>query len=154
MSFIVRRCDDDDHATIGDWFIQDEWTCHTLEDTFREIKIPGETRIPAGRYRLELKDIGMSRFDAQFKRIFGDLYLGMIRLVEVPDFTQVLIHCGNTEEDTAGCILLGERQTKDANDHHAVSRSVAAMRTVYPIVSKAIRAGDTYLDVVDGDRYS
>ncbi len=73
---------------------------HTLEperrDLRREPKVPGKTAIPEGRYRIKLSP------SRRFNRL-------MPYLMEVPNFTGVMLHCGNTVEDTSGCILVGER---------------------------------------------
>ena len=89
--------------TIGKLYIDDKYFCDTLEDTVRDLtnepKVPGKTAIPAGRYRVVLV----------MSPRFGRLHP---RLLEVPFFEGILIHKGNTNKDTAGCILLGENKQK------------------------------------------
>jgi hypothetical protein len=71
----------------------------TLEDPVRDEKIAGITAIPAGRYEITLED------SPHFKRELPYLH-------DVPEFTGILIHAGNTSEDTRGCILVGENKIK------------------------------------------
>lgn len=92
--------------TFGRIWLDGEPICVTLEDAYRKleaggIKIPGETAIPCGRYRVVLS------VSNRFKRLLPEV-LG------VPQFSGIRIHAGNTEADTEGCILVGER----INDNH------------------------------------
>jgi hypothetical protein len=73
---------------------------YTLEDEQREKKVYGETAIPSGTYKLELVD------SARFGK-------DTISLVDVPNFHYIRVHCGNTDEDTHGCILVGRRRFND-----------------------------------------
>lgn len=87
--------------TIGRLFVDGVFECYTCEDTVREgPKIPGETAIPYGVYKVI---INLSK---RFKRL-------MMLLLNVPDFSGIRVHGGNTEADTKGCILVGSE--KDAS---------------------------------------
>lgn len=94
--------------TIGNLYINDKFYCNTLEDVNRDInkngkfdngeyKVYGETAIPYGTYEIILTK------SPKFKRFLP-------RLLNVPNFEGVLIHSGNTHEDTHGCILVGENK--------------------------------------------
>lgn len=85
--------------TIGSLSIDGQYFCDTLEDVVRQVKVYGETAIPYGRYNIILN------VSPHFGRILP-------RLIDVPQFDGVLIHRGNTAEDTAGCILVGENKVK------------------------------------------
>lgn len=85
--------------TIGKLYIDGEYFCDTLEDTVRDEKIPGETAIPCGIYDVV---VNMSN---KFKR-------KLPLLLNVPNFTGIRIHRGNTAKDTEGCILVGENREK------------------------------------------
>jgi len=153
MKLILRRRHNDGAATIGALFIDGEWVCDTLEDQYQPVKKAGETRIHPGNYTLELKPVGTSRFDKSAKRNLGKYHKGMIRLVGVLGFTEVLIHTGNTEKDTAGCILVGLGEGLDANGHHTVINSWTAYRKIYPPIAEAILAGERVtIEIIDGDR--
>lgn len=98
--------------TIGLLFIDGEYFCDVLEDTDRgledsmsefeikEKKIKHNTAIPTGRYR-----ITMNVVSPKYKKI-------MPRILDVKGFDGILIHSGNTEKDTSGCILVGENKEK------------------------------------------
>ena len=83
-----------------------------LEPGFHEPKIPGKTRIPAGIYRVGVK--AQSKFDPAYRQKFGVMHEGMLEILDVPNFTAVLIHIGNDVEDTDGCLLVGETGDEQA----------------------------------------
>ena len=91
-------------ATPGALAIDGAFVCYTLEDPIRERtgmpvamwKIPGRTAIPAGRYRLVMEN--SARFGAN-----------TMTLKDVPGFTSIRIHGGNTADDTEGCPLVGDQ---------------------------------------------
>lgn len=97
--------------TIGKLSVDDVVFCDTLEDKVRdynadgdltdagEQKIPGETAIPYGRYRV------IVNYSPKFKR-------KLPRLREVPSFEGILIHGGVHAGHTSGCILVGENKLK------------------------------------------
>lgn len=119
--------------------------CHTLEDTAREVKIAGRTRIPAGSYQVTLRTVG--GFHSRYRQRFPELHRGMLWIREVPNFEYVLIHCGNDEDDTAGCVLLGEEADPRAR---RIISSTSAYKRVYPIVAEElVRGGQVQLDITD-----
>lgn len=97
---------------------------YTLEDLVRDKKIPGETAIPAGRYEVIINR------STRFKK-------ELPRLLNVPNFEGVLIHSGNTEKDTEGCILPG----MDRNEK-GVLRSREAMNFIQPVIQAALNKGE------------
>lgn len=104
MRLLLERRFKGDGYTIGSLYVNGEKFCDTLEDRVRDLaggesKVPGETAIPEGRYRVIVNR------SPKFGR-------DLPRLLDVPMFEGVLIHRGNTAEDSAGCILVGENKVR------------------------------------------
>ena len=115
---------------------------YTLEDEQRDEKIYGETRIPNGTYELALRKTG--GYHAKYSKRFKDIHIGMLHVTNVPGFEYILIHCGNTDEHTAGCLLVGDSQennqiTKDG----FIGKSTQAYKRIYPKIAKAIKNNET-----------
>lgn len=104
LEFTVLRREFKDTYTMSDFLVNGTKLCDVLEDTDRgldsalsnqaNIKIPSETAIPYGRYKVQLYQ------SPRFKRLLP-------LLINVPYFEGILIHRGNTHKDTAGCLLPG-----------------------------------------------
>lgn len=107
MRLILKRVAPRPSYTIGRLYVEGAYLCDTLEDTVRPrgVKVYAKTAIPEGEYRVRM-DVRSPRFGSrpQYRKYGGRLP----RLVGVPGFEGILIHPGNTAEDTAGCILVGE----------------------------------------------
>jgi hypothetical protein len=107
MLIEVKRFEFKPTYTIGKLYINGKYECYTLEDAVRDKKVQDVTAIPTGTYKLI---IDASR---RFKK-------DMPHILNVPNFTGVRIHSGNTSKDTEGCILLGT--TWSGGDFIAQSR--------------------------------
>ena len=123
--------------------------CYTLEDEHREDKIGGETRIPSGTYTVTLRKVG--GFHGRYEKKYGEMHKGMLWVRDVPNFEYILIHTGNTDEHTAGCLLLGDSQQANFdNSDGFVGSSTQAYKRVYPSVAKALEENEkvtiTYID--------
>ena len=67
----------------------------------------------------------------------------MLWIQEVPGFEWILIHTGNTDEHTAGCLLVGEtQQDLDKGKDGFVGGSGDAYKKMYPKVRDALVAGE------------
>ena len=143
MKIKVQRLYDTSKATIGALFIDDKFECFTLEDEKREVKVKGETRIPAGTYKLGIRDVG--GFHMRYSSKFGRDHKGMIQVLDVPNFEYILIHIGNTEDDTAGCLLVGE--TADVSG--IIGRSTPAYKKLYSKIIDAVIGGKASITYVD-----
>jgi hypothetical protein len=90
-------------STIGQLCVEGALECFVLEDFYREPgrpKVTGKTCIPCGRYPVSI--VRSPRFG-----------IDMPRLLHVPGFEGVLIHPGNTPDDTEGCLLPGRTRGID-----------------------------------------
>ena len=95
MLIEVKRFEFKDTYTVGKMYIDNIYECYTLEDVVRTgAKVNGQTAIPTGTYNVIINH--SNRFNR-------DLPL----LENVPNFTGVRIHSGNTSANTEGCILVG-----------------------------------------------
>ena len=109
--------------------------CFTIEDEHRDQKVKHHTRIPEGIYKLDLRRFG--GFHARYQERYGaQWHKGMIEVKDVPGFTDILIHCGNTEKDTSGCILVG-----DSLSPGFLGSSRDAYNRIYPRVRDLILGG-------------
>ena len=129
MHIRVMREPSKNDTTLGSLFIDDHWQCHTLEDVIRAAgeKVRNKTAIPPGRYKLILS---MSN---RFKKI-------MPEVLNVPMFTGIRIHSGNTAKDTAGCLLVGQTRSVETR---SIGRSRFAYTALMLKLRAALKAGDT-----------
>lgn len=135
MILSLRRFASLADSTLGTLSVDGAFCCFSLEDEQRDVKIAGETRIPVGHYPLALRTIG--RMHEKYASKFTD-HRGMIQLLDVPNFEAVLIHIGNTDRDTAGCILVGDGAVATGE----LTLSTQAYRRLYAQVSNALLAGE------------
>lgn len=154
MNLEVLRISSQKDSTSGILFDvsnkQRKFLCYTLEDEQRDVKVWGETRIPAGKYQLSLRKEG--GFHSRYLAKYGDMHKGMIHVNDVEGFEYILWHTGNTDENTAGCLLLGDTQTSNlvAKDGF-IGSSVNAYKEVYPYVAAAIENTPVTVEYIDFD---
>jgi hypothetical protein len=129
MTLLVLRESTIRSATLGSLYVDGVRECETLEDAIREVpgqpvatwKIDGGTAIPAGTYAVTLTP------SPKFGRVLPFLS-------DVPGFTGIRIHSGNTQADTTGCILVGQSR-EDA----AILRSRDACAALQAKIAHAIQ---------------
>jgi len=118
-----------------------KFLAYTLEDEYREQKEFGETRIPDGKYQLGLRTIG--GYNQKYSKRFADIHIGMLHVLDVPNFEYILIHCGNTDEHTAGCLLVGDSQENNQIKKDGfIGKSTQAYKRIYPRIAEAIDCGE------------
>lgn len=141
MEITIKRIAKKEAYTIGKMYINGKYVCDTLEDTDRGLtaemgerdillqKIPGKTAIPTGTYNVTM-NVSSPRFGSKafYRKVCGGR---LPRLLDVPGYIGVLIHCGNTAADTDGCILVGENKE--------VGRVLKSQVTFTTIVSKYLK---------------
>lgn len=125
MLLIVKRDPSTENSTPGRLFEmhggKERFICYTLEDVVRTgPKIAGKTAIPAGEYQCTIS------YSARFKRPLPLLH-------NVPNFTGIRIHGGNTHENTEGCLLVG--RVRNSSDR--ISNCAPALAEVMRLISNA-----------------
>jgi len=149
MPLIVDRFISDSDTTVSRVSLDGSFVCFGLEDEFRADKVADETRIPAGEHPVGLRTAG--KHHLQYKQQFPEMHRAMLHVQDVPGFEFILIHSGNTQADTSGCLLVGSGAVTEAGNM-SISNSRTAYRTPYPMVVDAAAAGDLRIRFVDGDR--
>lgn len=148
MKLILERNWNKETYVIGNLYYIDEDTgakrfiCNTIEDTDRRLdasqtedyiknlKVYAKTAIPTGTYQITLNVVSPSFGKKQYyKQLCG----GRVpRLLGVKGFSGILIHTGNTQKDSAGCIIVGYNKIKGK-----VIDSKKAFEKLYGILSGA-----------------
>lgn len=137
MEMRLVRKEISDTATIGELTLDDKYECFTLEDPVREIdgqppavwKVKDETAIPRGRYEVVIT------FSDRFKRLLP-------LLLNVPGFTGIRIHYGNTPHDTSGCILVGSIKQTDR-----IAGSRLAFDALFPKLQASCNSGKVWIEI-------
>ena len=118
-----------------------EFLCYTLEDEHRDYKVKGETRVPAGTYKIQLRTEG--GFHKRYTKKYGRFHKGMLHITNVPNFEYILIHTGNTDEHSSGCLLVGDSQENNIIIKDGfVGKSTNAYKRIYPDIAKEIMNGE------------
>jgi len=141
MELTLRRIAKKPNYTIGKMYVDGKYFCDTIEDTDRGLsstmneavivakKIKHKTAIPIGKYKVDMNTVS-PRFGAQ--AFYKQTCNGKVpRLLGVKGFDGVLIHCGNTAEDSSGCILVGYNTLvgKVTNSRDTFARLYAKLKT-------------------------
>ena len=147
MQITVNRIISNADATLSTVYVDDRFVCFGLEDEFREHKVSRETRIPAGHYPITLRTVG--GFHSRYERKFSEFHRGMLWVRNVPGFEYILIHIGNTDEDTAGCLLVG--QGDHSSGELRISESSLAYAKLYQQVLEAAAAEELSIEYLDKD---
>lgn len=134
---------ENDISTLGDLSVNDTKIL-IIEDDFDVVKEYGKTRIPAGRYEIKLRTEG--HIHEAYKKRFPDIHKGMLHLQNVPGYTFIYIHCGNSAKDSLGCLLTGSRKVN--NDY--VAGSEPAYKKIYPMIADEILKGnEVFINIID-----
>lgn len=108
---------------------------YMLEDTYRDNKVAGETRIPSGKYDIEFrKDGRLYGIYIKSKNAFiRDFVLeyGMPYLVNVPNFEGVALHSGNNSKDSLGCPITGDAAINNSYGEGWLTASLDAMERLF-----------------------
>ena len=121
MKLLLKRIAKKPTYTIGHLYVDGKYVADTLEDKDRGLsqhmsldeikskKVYGETAIPTGTYQVVTNIVSPKFKDKAWAKPFGGK---MPRLINVPGFEGILMHPGNTDKDSLGCILIGQNKVK------------------------------------------
>jgi len=147
MKLKLERYYSTDDFTIGRLFIDDVFECYVLEDEFRAGKVMHETRIPKGTYEIKLRTFG-GHHERYIKKF--DFHKGMLWLQDVPKFKDILIHIGNSDEDTSGCLIVGQHVDLIKG---WISKSTQAYINLYKkVVAELIKGNKVNIEINETDR--
>ena len=140
MKLTVVRTQFGTDATNGLLFIDGLFECYTLEDQYQAVKVMHETCIPEGTYDIEFRKTG--GFHAKYSERYKNAHYGMLHVQDVPNFTYILIHTGNTDEHTSGCLIVGEtQQDLEISKDGFIGSSTVAYKKMYAKVANQLLQG-------------
>lgn len=155
--FVLQRYSDDGFSTLG--LLLEVFTAgrrplfwgYTLEDELREKKVAGDTRIPTGTYEVKLMRQATPLTEKYRERF--PWFRDHLWITGVNGFTGIYIHVGNSDDDTEGCILVGDssesNQRHNGNDGRILA-SVNCFQRLYQYLYPKLEAGDrVFLNVQD-----
>ena len=146
MELTLKRVRQGKNSTLSELYVDGIFQCYGLEDRIQEVKVRGKTAIPCGTYALRLNVWG--GMNTRYKQRFPDIHQGMIEIKDIPNFSNVYIHIGNTHEDTDGCLLLGSYFHKNADgDDYEVYQSQQAYKDLYNKIVKVVKKGKMRLHI-------
>ena len=137
MKLTVVRTQFGTDATNGMLFINNIFECYTVEDQYQAVKVMHETCIPEGTYDIEFRKVG--GFHERYDKRYKNAHYGMLHLQDVPNFTYILLHAGNSSDDSSGCILTTTTQTDlDSAKAGFGGQSQLAYKRMYDKVAKVL----------------
>lgn len=137
MELLLQRKTESSEWTQGVLSIDGAFECYTLEDQYQKKKVMHETRIPAGRYQIILLTSGDHH--TKYSAKFPAFHKGMLWLQSVDGFQGILIHIGNTDDDSSGCVLVGRS--------FANGKLVSSTLAYEALYKKVIKAFDNHQKV-------
>lgn len=121
MEIVIQIIAKQETYRIGKLYIDGKYFCDTLEDKDRgltqdmsleqiqKIKVYGETAIPVGKYKIDMDTVSPRFKDKSWAKVCNGK---LPRLIDVPGYSGVLVHVGNSDKDSSGCILVGQNKVK------------------------------------------
>ena len=138
----LQRLSDNGTTTLGKYIFGYN-SIISLEDDHDDIKMLGETRIPAGEYEIKLRTEG-TYHEIMEKRY--SFHRGMLHLQDVPNYKWILIHPLNTAKETDGCLGTGNK----IENENKVSGSTYAYMFLYGYIIAAFDRGErVFIKIID-----
>ena len=139
VTITVLRYSDDGTTTIGLLYLNGFFYCYTLEDTFREVKIAGQTRIPAGKYSIDFIR-HETELTMKYRSLFPEWFHFHLEIKNVPNYTGVYIHSGGDHTHTAGCLLVSDSLSVK-NETKFLTNSKKTFRRLYTYLRTELEKG-------------
>jgi len=141
MEWTLRR-----RPTAADWMFGDlttgELRCYTLEDELRQVKVDGEMAIPAGRFEIIMENSPK----------FGP---DTLTLVGVTGFKYIRIHGLNNDDQTEGCIGVGNKIDEAKGEIYG-AKTAGVLERLKDVYRRARARGErVWITIINapGDRY-
>ena len=144
MKTKIIRVAEGKNSTLSHLYIDGIFQCVLLEDKIRAVKIMKQTAIPEGIFRLQLNTWG--GMNKTYFPKYGPIHKGMIEIADLPTFSAVYIHVGNTIVETAGCPLVGLSYIKKDGEYQ-VLQSADAYRQVYRKLYQVATGKDNQIEI-------
>ena len=144
MKTKIIRVAEGKNSTLSHLYIDGIFQCFLLEDKIRAVKIMKQTAIPEGIFRLRLNTWG--GMNKTYFPKYGPIHKGMIEIADLPTFSAVYIHVGNTILETAGCPLVGLSYIKKDGEYQ-VLQSADAYRQVYRKLYEVATGKDNKIEI-------
>lgn len=139
MKIEVIKIAESQNSTLSQMRVDGEFFCFVVEDGARPVKIAGETRIPAGVYKVSKRTHG--GFYRRYTARWGHKFVA--ELEGVPEFSDILVHTGNTNADTRGCLLVADQAGRMGPDFVGTpGTSTPAYLRFYKAVERAFDEGE------------
>lgn len=142
MIIDIHRIGEGPDSTLSYMFIDNKLVCFVLEDEYREVKVKGETRIPAGKYEVKFRE-EPSPMTTRYRQKY-DWFQWHLELQGVPNFKYVYIHVGNTDDHTDGCLLVGYI-AEVINGNYVIGNSRNAYRDLYSKIKLALKTEKVFV---------
>lgn len=134
MDIALYRVTATPNYTLGQLNVNDRAECVTLELPVRD-GLPGSA-IPEGAYPVVLAPSPKFQSSTDYwVRTYAD---EMPHVIHIPNRTLIMIHWGNVEADTDGCILVGQRA-----ETGFIENSRLAFAALYEQIKDAARRGES-----------
>lgn len=133
MNLILQRYSDNRDCTLGILLEKKPsgifFHCYTLEDEHRDVKLSGETRIPSGFYEIKINKIE-TPLTLRYRKKYP-WFKYHLEITGIKNFKSVYIHIGNKDEDTDGCIIVGDNADNNRIGYGSISNSTQAFCRLY-----------------------
>lgn len=143
------RYSDGGDSTLGLLMHKGQLCGYTIEDEHRKIKVSGETRIDADRYEIKFREEPLSKMNLQYQKAYS-WFTWHLHLQNVRNFKWIYMHEGVTDDDTDGCIVVGDTANNNVVKAGRLGRSSIAYKRNYLNISAHLNAGRrVFITMVD-----